>query len=299
MESGTARCAPGGVGAGLRDPSRHGAGARGPEAAAGVPPRGHGVVRAPRRGRAGVDPRGVLTGPQYSGRGAARGPDDRGASPCPDRRPGAASVGPGRGAVSPGAAHRRLAGYRFLEGVRLRVRRPSGRNRVQRVGASGVRADGTRHRGEPGGVGGPVPDRYRRGLEGRQAPADCTRWLCRVGGRAADGLSPSWASARRGDHATMKADAQTIDPAASRSEADHHAQAVARRWRDADPPRVTRRRARSPRVARLLPVSAGPLADAAEDPCDGAGLRGSPPSPPSEGMVWTRAARGADSPLHL
>ena len=33
----------------------------------------------------GVDPRGVLTGPQYSGRGAARGPDDRGASPCPDR----------------------------------------------------------------------------------------------------------------------------------------------------------------------------------------------------------------------
>ena len=85
MESGTARCAPGGVGAGLRDPSRHGAGAHGPEAEAGVPPRGRGVVRAPRRGRAGVDPRGVLTGPQYSGRGAARGPDDRGASPCPDR----------------------------------------------------------------------------------------------------------------------------------------------------------------------------------------------------------------------
>ena len=56
------------------------------------------------------------------------------------------------------------------------------------------------------------------------------------------------AARRRGDHATMKADAQTIDPAASRSEADHHAQAFARRWRDADPPRVTRRRRDRPEL---------------------------------------------------
>ncbi|MGH9670073.1 MAG: transposase [Terriglobales bacterium] len=35
--------------------------------------------------------------------------------------------------------------YLFLEGVRLRVRRPSGRKRVQLFVAYGVRVDGTRH----------------------------------------------------------------------------------------------------------------------------------------------------------
>ena len=38
----------------------------------------------------------------------------------------------------------------------------------------------------------------------------------------------------------MKADVQTIYQAASRSEAEHHAQAFARRWRDAYPSLVPR-----------------------------------------------------------
>jgi transposase-like protein len=45
---------------------------------------------------------------------------------------------------------------------------------------------------------------------------------------------------RRRDHAAVKADAQAIYQAASRSEAEGHAQAFARRWRDAYPQLVTR-----------------------------------------------------------
>jgi transposase-like protein len=45
---------------------------------------------------------------------------------------------------------------------------------------------------------------------------------------------------RRRDHAAVKADAQAIYQAASRSEATGHAQAFARRWRAAYPSLVTR-----------------------------------------------------------
>jgi putative transposase len=65
--------------------------------------------------------------------------------------------------------------YLFLEGVRLRVPRPSGRKRVQLLVAYGVRADGSRQllaflrsQGESQAAWeGLLQDLYRRGLEGR------------------------------------------------------------------------------------------------------------------------------------
>jgi len=65
--------------------------------------------------------------------------------------------------------------YLFLDGVSLRVRRPSGRKRVQMLVAYGVRQDGSRQRlaflrstGESEAAWeGILQDLYRRGLEGK------------------------------------------------------------------------------------------------------------------------------------
>src|SRR5258708_27841267 len=64
--------------------------------------------------------------------------------------------------------------YLFLDGVSLRVRRPTGRKRVHMLVAYGVRRGGTRHllavmprQGRsPAGWEGLLEDLYRRGLEG-------------------------------------------------------------------------------------------------------------------------------------
>ena len=66
--------------------------------------------------------------------------------------------------------------YLFLDGVSLRVRRPSGRKRVQLLVAYGVRADGSRQllafvrsQGESQAAWeGLLEDLYRRGLEGQK-----------------------------------------------------------------------------------------------------------------------------------
>jgi putative transposase len=152
--------------------------------------------------------------------------------------------------------------YLFLDGVSLRVRRPSGRKRVQLLVAYGVRADGTRHllaftrsTGESQAAWeGLLHDLYRRGIEGRQLQLIVTDGcaglavaLQTVYPRAAHQrcwvhkLRNLLSTARRHDHAAMKADAQAIYQAASRSEAMAHAQAFGRRWRAADPALVTRR----------------------------------------------------------
>ena len=103
--------------------------------------------------------------------------------------------------------------YLFLDGVSLRVRRPSGRKRVQLLVACGVRADSTRQLlgftrstgGEPGGVGGPVT-RSLSARPGRTpAPTGRDRWLRRVGGGAGDGLSPRGTSALLGPQAPQSA----------------------------------------------------------------------------------------------
>jgi transposase-like protein len=65
--------------------------------------------------------------------------------------------------------------YLFLDGVSLRVRRPTGRKRVQMLVAYGIRQDGTRHllaflRSQGEGQAdweALLQDLYRRGLEGR------------------------------------------------------------------------------------------------------------------------------------
>jgi transposase-like protein len=66
--------------------------------------------------------------------------------------------------------------YLFLDGVRLRVRRPAGRKQVQMLVACGVRQDGSRHllaflRSQGKSQAdwkGLLQDLYRRGLEGKQ-----------------------------------------------------------------------------------------------------------------------------------
>jgi len=151
--------------------------------------------------------------------------------------------------------------YLFLDGVSLRVRRPGGRKRVQLLVAYGVRANGTRQllaftrsTGESQVAWeGLLMDLYRRGLEGRQLQlvvtdgcAGLATALQTVYPRVAHQrcwvhkLRNLLSTARRRDHAAMKADAQAIYQAASRSEAEGHAQAFAQRWRDAYPQLVTR-----------------------------------------------------------
>ena len=80
--------------------------------------------------------------------------------------------------------------YLFLDGVSLRMRRPSGRQRVHMLVAYGVRADGTRQllafmrsQGESQSAWeGLLEDLYRRGLQRRAAVADRHRRLSRISG---------------------------------------------------------------------------------------------------------------------
>jgi transposase-like protein len=152
--------------------------------------------------------------------------------------------------------------YLFLDGVSLRIRRPSGRKRVQLLVAYGVRANGLRQRlgftrrtGESQAAWeGLLHDLYRRGLEGRPLQLVVTDG----GAGLAAALQPAYppvahqrcwvhtlrnllSSARRRDYAAMKVDVQAIYQAASRPEAMAQAPAFARRWRDTYPALVTRR----------------------------------------------------------
>ena len=103
--------------------------------------------------------------------------------------------------------------YLFLDGVSLRVRRPSGRKRVQLLVAYGVRVDGTRHllgfTRSTGESQVAWEGLLHRSLSARPrrppAPAGRDRWLCRVGGGPADGLSPRGASALLGPQAAQSA----------------------------------------------------------------------------------------------
>ena len=95
-------------------------------------------------------------------------------------------------------------------------------------------------------------DLYRRGLEGRQLQlvvtdgcVELAATLQTIYPRVAHQrcwihkLQNLLSTARRRDHAAMKTDAQAIYQAASRSEAEGDAQALAHRWRDAYPQLVT------------------------------------------------------------
>ncbi len=151
--------------------------------------------------------------------------------------------------------------YLFLDGVSLRVRRPSGCKRVQLLVAYGIRRDGTRQllafvrsRGESQGAWeGLLHDLYRRGLEGDQLQlivtdgcAGLAAALQIVYPRVAHQrcwvhkLRNLLSGTRRRDHGAVKADAQAIYQAASRSEAEDHARAFACRWRATYPQLVKR-----------------------------------------------------------
>ena len=143
----------------------------------------------------------------------------------------------------------------------LRVRRPSGRKRVQLLVAYGVRADGTRQLlaftrspGESQAVWeGLLQDLYRRGLHGHQLQVMVTDGcvglaaaLATVYPRVAHQrcwvhkLRNVLSAVRRRDHAAVKADAQAIYQAASRREAEAQARGFARRWQASYPRMVQR-----------------------------------------------------------
>lgn len=130
--------------------------------------------------------------------------------------------------------------YLFLDGVSLRVRRPSGRKRVQMLVAYGVRADGSRQllgflrsSGESQAAWeGLLMDLYRRGLEGKNLKLIVTDG-CEGLAAAIQTVYPHalhqrcWVHkmrnilehVRKRDYDAVKADAQAIYGADSRREA--------------------------------------------------------------------------------
>jgi putative transposase len=151
--------------------------------------------------------------------------------------------------------------YLFLDGVSLRVRRPSGRHRVQLLVAYGIRPDGTRQllafthsQGESQAAWeGLLQDLYRRGVEGRQLALIVTDG-CPGLAAALQTVYPRVAhqrcwvhklrnllgAVRRRDQAAVKADAQAIYRAHSRREAEAYARQFAQRWRALYPAMVAR-----------------------------------------------------------
>ncbi|WP_447977236.1 IS256 family transposase [Candidatus Nitrospira bockiana] len=151
--------------------------------------------------------------------------------------------------------------YLFLDGVSLRVRRPSGRKRVQLLVAYGIRADGTRQllaftrsRGESQAAWeGLLQDLYRRGLEGRHLQLVVTDG-CPGLAAAVQTVYPRvphqrcWVHklrnvlgrVRRRDHAAVKAAVQAIYQAPNRREAEAAARTFARHWQAAYPTVVAR-----------------------------------------------------------
>jgi putative transposase len=96
--------------------------------------------------------------------------------------------------------------YLFLDGVSLRVRRPTGRKQVQMLVAYGIRQDGSRHllaflRSQGEGQAdweALLQDLYRRGLEGRALQLILTDGCVGFGGGDSHGVSAGAASALLG-----------------------------------------------------------------------------------------------------
>ena len=144
--------------------------------------------------------------------------------------------------------------YLFLDGVSLRVRRPSGRKRVQMLVAYGVKKDGRRQllaflrsQGESqGDWEALLNDGYRRGLEGKGLQLIVTDG-CPGLAAAIKTVYPRVAhqrcwvhkmrnileKVRRRDHDAVKADAQAIYLAESRSLAQTAYRKFRARWKHA------------------------------------------------------------------
>jgi len=141
--------------------------------------------------------------------------------------------------------------YLFLDGVSLRVRRPSGRKRVQMLVAYGIRQDGSRHllaflRSQGEGQAdweALLQDLYRRGLEGRSLGLILTDG-CAGLAAAIRTVYPRahhqrcWVhkmrnileKVRKCDHDAVKKDAQAIYGAQSRRQAEAAFHDFRRRW---------------------------------------------------------------------
>ena len=146
--------------------------------------------------------------------------------------------------------------YLFLDGVSLRVRRPSGRQRVQMLVVYGVRPDGARQllaflqtRGESqADWEALLQDLYRRGLQGNHLQLIVTDG-CPGLATAIQTIYPRIAhqrcwvhkmrnilgKVRKADYDAVKADAQAIYLADGRSAAQAAARVFCRRWRTAYP----------------------------------------------------------------
>ena len=142
--------------------------------------------------------------------------------------------------------------YLFLDGVSLRVRRPTGRKRVQMLVAYGIRQDGSRHllaflRSQGEGQAdweGLLEDLYRRGLEGRALQLILTDG-CPGLAAAIRTVYPRirhqrcWVhkmrnileKVRQRDHDAVKKDAQAIYSADSRAKAEAAFRDFRRRWK--------------------------------------------------------------------
>jgi putative transposase len=141
--------------------------------------------------------------------------------------------------------------YLFLDGVSLRVRRPSGRQRVQMLVAYGVRPDGRRHllgflrsQGESQAAWeGLLQDLYRRGLKGEHLQLILTDG-CAGLAAAIETVYPRvlhqrcWVhkmrnileKVRKRDYEAVKQDAQAIYRADSRRQAEAAFRHFRRRW---------------------------------------------------------------------
>jgi putative transposase len=151
--------------------------------------------------------------------------------------------------------------YLFLDGVNLRVRRPTGRKQVQMLVAYGIRQDGSRHllaflRSQGEGQAdweALLGDLYRRGLEGRALRLILTDG-CAGLGAAIRTVYPRarhqrcWVhkmrnileKARKCDYDEIKAGAQAIYQAESRAHAETMFRRFRARWQRAYPSVVKR-----------------------------------------------------------
>jgi putative transposase len=151
--------------------------------------------------------------------------------------------------------------YLFLDGVSLRVRRPSGRKRVHMLVAYGVRRNGSRQllaflrsQGESQGEWeGLLQDLYQRGLEGKHLQLIVTDG-CPGLAAAIPTVYPRalhqrcWVhkmrnileKVRKCDYEQVKLDAQAIYQSLSRKEAQQACRIFAAHWRKAYPAMVKR-----------------------------------------------------------
>ena len=146
--------------------------------------------------------------------------------------------------------------YLFLDGVSLRVRRPTGRKQVQMLVAYGIRQDGSRHllaflRSQGEGQAdweALLQDLYRRGLEGRALQLILTDG-CAGLAAAIRTIYPRvrhqrcWVhkmrnileKARKRDYDEVKVDAQAIYQAENRKQAEAAFRRFRARWRRSYP----------------------------------------------------------------